>query len=60
MTTDETNKPEEKETVSQEEIISLAKQTQYYCDLIVEQSDQWLSPEEGNRSMEERIRKAHE
>ncbi|MDR1880170.1 MAG: hypothetical protein LBQ78_04490 [Tannerellaceae bacterium] len=46
-----------KEAASREEIISLAKQTQYYCDLLIEQSDQWLSPEEGNRIMAERIRK---
>jgi hypothetical protein len=54
MKTDKT----EKETMSNEEIISLAKQTKYYCNQIIEQSDRWLSPEEGNRNMEERIRKA--
>ena len=30
-----------------EDIINLAKKTKRYCDLLIEQSDSWLSEEEG-------------
>ena len=50
MSTEEKNQAV-KELLSNDEIISLAKQTQYYCDRIIEQADQWLSAEEGNRLM---------
>lgn len=38
-----------------EEIISLAKKTKHYCDLLIEQSDNWLSEEEGNKNVEKRL-----
>jgi hypothetical protein len=39
------------------EIIAKAEVMQHHCDLLIEQCDSWLSAEEGNRIMEERIRK---
>ncbi|GHV48976.1 hypothetical protein FACS1894181_06340 [Bacteroidia bacterium] len=44
----------------EEDIIALAKRTQHYCNLLIEQSDEWLSAEEGNKVMAERIAKAEE
>jgi hypothetical protein len=41
---------------NEKDIIAQAQQTQYYCDQIIEQSDNWLPAEEGNRVMLERIR----
>ena len=37
------------------EIITLAEKAKYYCDLLIEQSDNWLSEEEGIRNVEKRI-----
>ncbi|MDH6314029.1 hypothetical protein M2137_002823 [Parabacteroides sp. PFB2-10] len=42
------------------DIISLAKKTKRYCDLLIEQSDNWLSEEEGARNMEKRLNKPPE
>lgn len=41
---------------NEKEIIAQAQQTKYYCEQIIEQSDNWLSAEEGNKAMLERIR----
>ena len=41
-----------------DEIISLAKKTKHYCDLLIEQSDNWLSEEEGHKNIEKRISEA--
>ena len=41
-----------------DEIIDLAKKTKHYCDLLIEQSDNWLSEEEGIRNVERRIAEA--
>ena len=38
-----------------EKIIDLAKKTKRYCDLLIEQSDRWLSEEEGQKNVEKRI-----
>ena len=38
-----------------DEIIDLAKKVSHYCDLLIEQSDSWLSEEEGIKNMERRI-----
>ncbi|MDF9829165.1 hypothetical protein [Parabacteroides sp. PF5-6] len=40
-----------------EELISLAEKTKRYCDLLIEQSDNWLSEEEGVRNVEKRLEK---
>ena len=39
-----------------EEILQLARHTLHYTNLLIEQCDRWLSAEEGNRIMEQRIR----
>jgi hypothetical protein len=41
--------------MDKDEIISLAEKTKRYCDLLIEQSDNWLSEEEGVRNVEKRI-----
>lgn len=46
-----TKKPDKKD------IISLAKKTKRYCDLLIQQSDNWLSEEEGIRNVEKRLNK---
>ena len=38
-----------------EKIIDMAKKTMHYCDLLIEQSDSWLSEEEGIKNVERRI-----
>ena len=38
-----------------EDIINLAKKTKHYCDLLIEQSDSWLSEEEGMRNIEKKM-----
>ena len=38
------------------EIFALAENTKYYCDLLIEQCDSWLSEEEGLKNLEERKR----
>lgn len=43
-----------------EEILSLAEKTKRYCDLLVEQSDNWLSEEEGIKNVEKRLDKSSE
>ncbi|MDR1779218.1 MAG: hypothetical protein LBR50_00625 [Tannerella sp.] len=48
---------ESKNTAKRDKIIAKAKHTKYYCDLIIDQSDKWLTAEEGNRVMQERILK---
>ncbi|MDL2265370.1 tetratricopeptide repeat-containing sensor histidine kinase [Parabacteroides sp. OttesenSCG-928-G07] len=45
----EAKKPDKKD------IISLAKKTKHYCDLLIEQSENWLSEEEGARNVEKRL-----
>lgn len=40
-----------------EDIIALAEKTKHYCDLLIEQSDNWLSEEEGVRNVEKRLDK---
>lgn len=42
------------------DIISLAEKTKHYCDLLIEQSDNWLSEEEGVRNLEKRLDKSSE
>ena len=37
------------------EIITLAEKAKHYCDLLIEQSDNWLSEEEGIRNVEKRM-----
>ena len=37
--------------VHRDEIIELAKKMQYYCDLLIEQSDSWLPEEEGIKNV---------
>ena len=49
-----------KDTIKQTDVISLAEQTEYYCNQIIKQSDNWLSVEEGNMVMAECIRKNDE
>ena len=38
--------------MEKDEIITLAEKTKRYCDLLIEQSDNWLSEEEGLRNVE--------
>ena len=38
-----------------EDIIILAKMTKRYCDLLIEQSDSWLSEEDGMRNIEKKM-----
>ena len=38
-----------------DEIIDLVKKAKHYCDLLIEQSGNWLSEEEGFRNVERRI-----
>ena len=46
-------------TVKEEEkIISLAKNTKYYCNLLIEQSESWLSIEEGYSNREKCLAKS--
>ena len=40
------------------EILSLAEKTKRYCDLLIEQSDSWLSEEEGVKNVERRMAKS--
>ena len=44
--------------VEKDEIIDLAKRTKRYCDLLIEQSDNWLSEEEGLKNVEKRFSEA--
>ena len=41
--------------LEKDEIIALAKKTKYYCDLLIAQSNNWLSEEEGIKNVEKRI-----
>jgi Signal transduction histidine kinase len=41
--------------MDKDEIIILAQKAKRYCDLLIEQSDSWLSEEEGRKNVEERI-----
>ena len=41
--------------IEKDEIIALAKKTKHYCDLLIEQSNNWLSEEEGIKNIEKRI-----
>ena len=43
------------EIIKKEEIIDIAKKTTHYCNLLIKQSDSWLSEEEGMKNMERRI-----
>lgn len=43
--------------VDKREIIALAKKTKHYCDLLIKQSDNWLSEEEGIKNIEKRLSK---
>ena len=43
----------------QNEILILAKKTIRYYDLLVEQSNNWLSEEEGFKNFEKRMTKKH-
>ena len=46
-------------TVKEEDkIISWAKNTKYYCNLLIEQSESWLSEEEGYSNMEKCLAKS--
>lgn len=45
---------------AKEDIISLAEKTKRYCDLLIEQSDNWLSEEEGVKNVEKRSNKPSE
>jgi hypothetical protein len=40
--------------VDKDEIISLAKKAKHYCDLLIKQSDSWLSEEEGAKNVNKR------
>ncbi|MDL2256670.1 hypothetical protein LJC06_00520 [Bacteroidales bacterium OttesenSCG-928-I14] len=42
---------------NKENILSLAEKTKHYCDLLIEQSDNWLSEEEGIKNIEKRLDK---
>ena len=44
--------------IKKEDIIILAKKTKRYCDLLIEQSDSWLSEEEGMRNIEKKMSEA--
>lgn len=48
----ETKKP------NKQDIISLAKKTKHYYDLLIKQSDNWLSEEEGVKNVEKQMKKA--
>ena len=41
--------------MEKDEVIELAKKTKRYCDLLIEQSDSWLSEEEGLKNIERKI-----
>ena len=41
--------------IKKDEIIDLAKSTKHYCALLIEQSDSWLSEEEGMKNVEKRM-----
>jgi len=43
------------EKVENEKIIYLAKRTKHFCDLLIQQSDSWLSEEEGIKNTEKRL-----
>ena len=43
------------DNIKKEDIIKLAKKTKRYCDLLIEQSDSWLSEEEGMRNIEKKM-----
>jgi len=45
----------EPDNSKKEDIINLAKKTKRYCDLLIEQSDSWLSEEEGMRNVEKKM-----
>jgi len=46
-------------TVKEEDkIISWAKNTKYYCTLLIEQSESWLSVEEGYSNIEKCLAKS--
>jgi hypothetical protein len=38
-----------KEKATQQEIISLAKNTKHYCELLIAQSESWVEKEKGRR-----------
>jgi hypothetical protein len=40
--------------VEKDEIISLAQKTKHYCDLLIKQSNSWLSEEEGVKNVKKR------
>ena len=44
--------------MEKDEIIILAEKTKRYCDLLIEQSDNWLSEEEGFRNVEKRDKRS--
>jgi len=46
----------EKKT-ERDEILALAENTKYYTDLLIQQSDSWLSEEEGRKNVEEKRKK---
>jgi len=41
--------------MEKDEIITLAKKTKHYCDLLIGQSGNWLSEEEGITNIEKRF-----
>ena len=45
----------ETKNVEKDKIIDLAKKAKHYCDLLIKQSDNWLSEEEGIKNVEKRI-----
>ena len=40
------------------DVLILAKKTKHYCDLLIEQSDNWLSEEEGAKNVEKHLNKS--
>jgi len=40
-------------TKEQEEILALARNTEYYCDLLIKQCDNWLPEKEGLKHLGE-------
>ncbi|MDH6343812.1 hypothetical protein M2480_002513 [Parabacteroides sp. PFB2-12] len=45
---------------SRENMLFLAKKAKRYCELLIEQSDHWLSEEEGARNRKKRSNKPRE
>ena len=48
----------DKKQQQKNEILTLAKKTMRDCDLLIEQSDNWLSEEEGIKNVEKRLNKS--